>query len=517
MKKIKFFPISIVAKTSSLYNKAFHAKIFTLFASSESEVDTLAKRLTPHYDFCYAFMKADEGQWFLDIKGIERIRQWILKVAHQETSHVTELYDQWQEHWTRYLKLADRLLSLDLKRLSDQELYSQFSKFYQQYLEVGSVAYVADSFMSTGTEDWLETLLHEELVKKKVKTNIKDTIRLLTSPVHLSFTLEEEHDLIRLAAQVKKRFPRILPKYEKLEKDQPQLIRLLKAHAKRFYWIHNNYYNVEYLQAKDFYLKVKGIITETKRQRITLNKLHQKKSKELKDFRAKKERAMAALPLSAYHKNILKIARLFSKWKDVRKSGVYIGMYHFDRFLEAIAQRRQISKQDLNFLVFDEIKSVFLRKANLSSEIKKRKKQAFFAVKPGDYFIVAGKQATRYFKYSIQGQSTEGHELRGVAASPGQAKGRVHIIRKTSDMQEFKQGEILVTNQTTPDFVPVMKKAAAIVTEQGGITSHAAVISRELKKPCVIGTKVATHALRDGELVEVDANNGIIRKLQHAV
>ena len=65
---------------------------------------------------------------------------------------------------------------------------------------------------------------------------------------------------------------------------------------------------------------------------------------------------------------------------------------------------------------------------------------------------------------------------------------------------------------TTPEFMPIMKKAAAIVTEQGGITSHAAIVARELGKPCVIGTKIATSALRDGEVVEVDANNGIVRR-----
>ena len=67
---------------------------------------------------------------------------------------------------------------------------------------------------------------------------------------------------------------------------------------------------------------------------------------------------------------------------------------------------------------------------------------------------------------------------------------------------------------TTPDFVPAMKKAAAIVTEQGGITSHAAIVSRELGVPCVIGTKIATRVLKDGDLVEVDANKGIVRKVE---
>jgi pyruvate,water dikinase len=69
---------------------------------------------------------------------------------------------------------------------------------------------------------------------------------------------------------------------------------------------------------------------------------------------------------------------------------------------------------------------------------------------------------------------------------------------------------------TVPDFVPAMSKAVAFVTDEGGITSHAAIVSRELGIPCVVGTKIATRALRDGDLVEVDASRGIVRVVERA-
>jgi pyruvate,water dikinase len=67
---------------------------------------------------------------------------------------------------------------------------------------------------------------------------------------------------------------------------------------------------------------------------------------------------------------------------------------------------------------------------------------------------------------------------------------------------------------TTPDFVPAMKKAVAFITDEGGITSHAAIVARELKKPCIIGAKIATRALKDGDLIEVDANRGVVKILK---
>ena len=80
-------------------------------------------------------------------------------------------------------------------------------------------------------------------------------------------------------------------------------------------------------------------------------------------------------------------------------------------------------------------------------------------------------------------------------------------------MEKFKRGDILVSPATNPNILPVMKIAAAIITDEGGITCHAAIVSREFKIPCVVGTKIATKVLKDGDLVEVDAEKGVVRKL----
>ncbi|MBL3532032.1 phosphoenolpyruvate synthase [Companilactobacillus zhachilii] len=104
--------------------------------------------------------------------------------------------------------------------------------------------------------------------------------------------------------------------------------------------------------------------------------------------------------------------------------------------------------------------------------------------------------------------------VRGLPASPGLASGVVHVIDDPKDIDQFKQGEILVTLMTSPDWVPAMKKAAAIITNNGGMTCHAAIVSREMQIPCIVGTKsqsiAATEALHDGDVVTVDAKNGVV-------
>ena len=100
--------------------------------------------------------------------------------------------------------------------------------------------------------------------------------------------------------------------------------------------------------------------------------------------------------------------------------------------------------------------------------------------------------------------------VRGLGASPGRVVGRVRVIRSPADGARLLDGEVLVAPMTSPDWVPVLRRAGALVTDGGGMTCHAAIVSRELGVPCVVGTRRATETLRDGELVTVDGARGVV-------
>jgi pyruvate, water dikinase len=109
------------------------------------------------------------------------------------------------------------------------------------------------------------------------------------------------------------------------------------------------------------------------------------------------------------------------------------------------------------------------------------------------------------------GAGRRGEELvRGLGAAPGVASGPVRVVASLEGAAELAEGEVLVTHMTAPDWVPLMRRAAAIVTDSGGMTCHAAIVSRELGIPCVVGTGEATRVLRDGDLVTVDAGAGTV-------
>lgn len=105
------------------------------------------------------------------------------------------------------------------------------------------------------------------------------------------------------------------------------------------------------------------------------------------------------------------------------------------------------------------------------------------------------------------------HRFRGVVACPGVAEGVVRVLKTKEDIPTFQEGEILVASMTTPDYFPAAQKAIGIITDEGGVTCHAAIAARELGKPCVIGTKIATKVLKNGDRVEMNVEQGLVRVL----
>ena len=123
--------------------------------------------------------------------------------------------------------------------------------------------------------------------------------------------------------------------------------------------------------------------------------------------------------------------------------------------------------------------------------------------------------AKTLFENAPQNASVSAHGtgkvlLQGLPASPGIATGAVKIILDLSHLNKIQKGDILVTKMTTPDFVPAMKRATAIITDEGGMTAHAAIVSRELGIPCIVGSRKATSILSDGQVITVDAKRGVV-------
>lgn len=191
---------------------------------------------------------------------------------------------------------------------------------------------------------------------------------------------------------------------------------------------------------------------------------------------------------------------------------------------EEVSKRTGENIYDLfKYYLIEEFKELLSRNKKLSNNIKTARDKCFVGLwKNGKAIYYEGEKAEEIAEkelkdlYKIKSQN----EIKGSSANPGLVKGIIHLI-SCGDVEDtrkarktFQKGEILVTQMTQPNIMDIASKARAIVTDEGGMLSHAAIISRELKIPCVVGTHFATTILKDGNLVEVDANRGIVRILK---
>lgn len=178
---------------------------------------------------------------------------------------------------------------------------------------------------------------------------------------------------------------------------------------------------------------------------------------------------------------------------------------------QEIAERIGLTLAETINLTYDEIAAA-LRGKPIDRKIVEARKKYFELLIEGDDIAITTAGAKGQ-QPGLSASDEKQSEIKGQVAMKGFARGPACIILNTKELGKLRKGDVLVTPMTKPDFISEMKKAAAIVTDEGGITSHASIVARELRIPCIIGTRIATKVLKDGDLVEVDANKGVVRKI----
>jgi pyruvate,water dikinase len=171
----------------------------------------------------------------------------------------------------------------------------------------------------------------------------------------------------------------------------------------------------------------------------------------------------------------------------------------------------------LVFYQNSEIKLLCLKQKKVSqTKINSRKAGLTWVIKQGKIQEFTGPGAKKVLDKLVLNvvKVNKTSMVNGLPASPGKVVGRAFVVRDAKEaVRIIKPGGILVASMTMPNYLPAMKKAGAVVTDDGGIICHAAIVSRELGIPCIVGTKVATQIFKTGDKLEVDANKGVVRKI----
>lgn len=188
--------------------------------------------------------------------------------------------------------------------------------------------------------------------------------------------------------------------------------------------------------------------------------------------------------------------------------------YYITILLKEIGRRLGLSLQEMYYTDHHQIEDMLLKKKFDKKIIHQRMKCCAYLIWPNRYQILVGKKAEEWHDKFLGPKKMIIGEIKGVSASSGVVIGKAKIVKDIKDGYKIKKKDILVTGMTRPHWMPFIKKAAGIVTDEGGITCHAAIVARELGIPCVIATKVATKVLKDGDLIEVNTNHNRVRILK---
>jgi len=320
-------------------------------------------------------------------------------------------------------------------------------------------------------------------------------------------SLPQKHDALELIKQ---------GRAGELKEKYPDLFEKMEEHTKEFGWLPYAYEGPT--------MGIAYLLEALKDNLSKKETAQEQKGRIVNHFKnIKKEKAEIIKELNIPD-NIVYLLRVSSELmfvKDQRK-GIYQKSYvAMDPVLEEIAKRLDMSLKEIKYMVLEEvIDAVRNNKASAYKEkVKQRLVECCYVVVDGKINIYEGEEAKQVIEKEIKNvvkeePVPETDTLKGMTAFSGRAKGTVKIVLVKEDVPKVEDGDILVSSATNPDLIMAMKKAAAFVTDTGGIVSHAAIVSRELKKPCVVGTKFATKLLKDGDTVEVRADEGLVKILK---
>jgi phosphohistidine swiveling domain-containing protein len=278
---------------------------------------------------------------------------------------------------------------------------------------------------------------------------------------------------------------------ELLDKNkQEKAEKAISNHLKEFYWIKNNYNIAEQYTEEDVKHELNSHINSFEPVRCPANPIRH---------------IVTALQVGIYLRNRMK-EMLQQVWSA------------YEILLPRLTKETNLSREEILQLEYRELLET-LKDGKLTidkSAIKERQTGFITGIINEKPITITGEIVNKLFIHFTDVKIENVSEIKGSVASPGLVKGKAKVIHKISELNKLEKGDILITSMTTPDFIVGMKKASAIITDEGGLSCHAAIVSRELHIPCVIGTKIATKIINDGDLVEVDANKGIIKILEKA-
>lgn len=406
---------------------------------------------------------------------------------------------KWEILSNTLINFAKKLTKSFWKK-TNKDLINLFKKYTEINYDLSTSAQLPLNIEKI-LENKIKKLLAQKL--KKHPKEIERYFSILTTPEKLNENEKELKSLLSIGVLVQR-------KKWNIKNPNKELYQLIDQHIKKFGWINTQRFLGDPWSRKEIIERLKNISERNDQERLIESgkkKIHNEKES---------KRIITKLRFSKKEKLIIKIARKYIFLRTFRINAFTKAGFITRPFMTELAKRMNLTFSDLIYLSPDEITNFFEKRKTIPMEIIKRRKESFgLLITPKGVVTLSGESLKKYSQKIFPKNSwVEISVIKGTMASSGVAIGQVKIVKSHMDLAKVTQGDILVAPMTTPNFVSAMEKTAGIITDEGGITCHAAIVSRELNIPCIINTKIATKVLKDGDLVEMDATKGIIRKIK---
>lgn len=420
------------------------------------------------------FMSFKSGFEFLYANAEENVKviEMLNKKAKEDFSIFEHNSNRVRETCKNYLAFCSKYKELP-QNLSNEEL----AEIFEEYVYQNNIM-TAYRPLYTLLDNILAGLLNEELKAVGSPEFLYEWIE----PIKPLPFVEERDSIINI----------------KSAKEQGEDIELLiKEHLEKFAWLGTHHFLGEPLTHSD-------ILAYMKHLKVDVEKLEQKKA----ENKVKLERIKS---LSPKLRQILDTAQSYAYLRTYRIDVAIEGDYIFRSVFNEIANRMGISYDYFLCLIVDEILDFLNGKADielLKKEIEKRKEYfVTYLVNDEEIYTFSGNEERLESLY--ENLPKKNRIVKGLVAQKGRVYGKVKIVNSKEDIDKVEPGDIIVSNMTCPEMMVGIVKCAGIITNEGGISSHASLISRELKIPCVLGTKQATKLWQDGEEVILEASGAM--------
>ena len=355
--------------------------------------------------------------------------------------------------------------------------------------EFNHVITMADDYY---TRMWMVFLINEPLaqtiyppLKAKAPDYADEMILAFSSPLTPNDAIRERQSLLRIA----------------MEKNQRRRETLLERHARRF--AHIPVFDFNHAPyALDHFQKELTIIQNPQNELDRLQDQFRKRRRDVPWLLSKLK-----LPKNGLEHAQIRMLSTLAHLRDYRDTLRQKMNLSLRNLYGEIARRARMTLSDVSFLSNDEIRTLLSEPSSRTAlrQIAQARKKGFRMLEtPHGVTISSGKQKSTTRKNKSIGP------IRGICANPGEATGPARIVLTNLDLPKIRLGDVMVAPMTRQDFVPYIRRCAALVTDEGGVTCHAAIIARELDLPCIVGTNVATRVMKNGQKVNVDATRGCV-------